>query len=310
MVHKPHILKSRYTGGFTWVNIPSPSNLEVDHLRRNYKFHPLDLEDCLSEIQRPKIDDYDDYLFMVLHIPVKSNRRTRVKSSEIKIFISEKYVITLHDDNPTIRKVFQNIKKKKKSKDDYMKHGPGYFLYMIIDDLFESNFPLVDSLSKSVNEMEREVFDTDYSKDKLKDILLLKKDIINFRRIIMPQRAIIAQLEHKNKKFLPENLDVYFDDTVDKIEKIWNNMENLKELVASLQETNESIISHNTNNVIRTLTVISVIMLPLTFLTGFYGMNVQNLPFANTGYGVVFVTGVLLLVVLGMVSFFRYKKWL
>jgi magnesium transporter len=295
--------------GFVWVNITKPDEKAVEHLRKKYKFHPLDLEDCLSEIQRPKIDDYENYIFMVLHIPVYS-RRKAVKISELKVFAGQGYVITLHNGDPTIKRVFEACKKKKKIKEEYMGHGSGYFLYMIIDDLFESGFPLLDDLNKALNGLEKDVFDRDYSKDRLLEILLLKKDIINFRRIIMPQRAIIAQLEHKNKKFLPENLDVYFDDTVDKIEKMWNNLENLQELVASLQETNESIISHNTNNVIKILTVFSVVMLPLTFITGFYGMNVDTLPYANSPYSIEIIAGILVFIVISMIGYFRYRRWL
>lgn len=311
MTDKNKIEKVRHADlGFTWIDIARPDEATIKNLKRTYKFHPLDLEDCLSENQRPKIDDYENYMFMILHIPVRAGRSRHIQTSEVNIFIGPNYVITLHEGNSTIKKVFTECKKKKKTKDEYMSKGPGYFLYMIIDDLYESGFPLLDALTRTVDDLEKEVFDPTDSKDRLKDILLLKKDIINFRRIIMPQRAIIAQLEHKNKKFLPENLDVYFDDTVDKIEKIWNNLENLQELVASLQETNESLISHNTNNVIKILTVFSVVMLPLTFITGFYGMNVQGLPFAEQGESVLIISGFLLLVVLSMIGFFRYKRWI
>lgn len=306
----PKYQKIKHSGkDFTWVSINNPTEAEIAKLRRVHKFHHLDLEDCLSEIQRPKIDDYDDYIFIVLHVPVKGRKR-QIKTDEINLFVGQNFVITLHNNNPNIKKVFEKIKKNKKIKEEYMSKGTGYFLYMIIDDLFEAGFPLMDDLSRQVNELEVDVFDQDYSKDRLKDILILKKDIINFRRIIMPQRAIIAQLEHKNKKFLPENLDVYFDDIVDKIEKMWNNLENLQELTASLQETNESIISHNTNNVIKILTIFSVVMLPLTFITGFYGMNVQGLPFAQTGSSILIITGVIIAVVVFMLSYFRYKKWI
>jgi magnesium transporter len=294
----------------TWVSINNPDEKAIASLRRTYKFHPLDLEDCLSEIQRPKIDDYDTYLFLVLHIPVRAPRKKYIKTSELKIFIGQNFLITLHNNNPIIKKAFDECKKNKKRREEYMAKGTGYFLYMIIDDLFESGFPIVDELSKHVNELESEVFDKDYSQDRLREILFLKKDIINFRRIIMPQRAIVAQLEHKNKKFLPENLDVYFDDIVDKIEKIWNSLENLQELVGSLQETNESIISHNTNNVIKILTIFSVVMLPLTFVTGFYGMNIQGLPFAATNQPVLSISAVLLFITVTMIAYFRYRKWL
>jgi magnesium transporter len=143
----------------------------------------------------------------------------------------------------------------------------------------------------------------------LKDILNIKKNIIVFRRVIAPQRSVIAQIEHKNKKFLPESLEIYFDDVVDKIEKIWNSLENLKELVASLQETNESIISHTTNNVIKILTIFSVVMLPLTFLTGLYGMNVA-LPMADRTETFFMLTALMVLVVATMLGFFKYKKWM
>ncbi len=295
---------------FTWVNINNPDDRSITYLKRNHRFHHLDLEDCLSEIQRPKIDEYPEYLFIVLHIPVKNSRKKMIDVSELNIFVGQNFVITLHEDNPTIKRVFQNCKRSKKIKTEYFDKGPGYFLYMIIDDLFESAFPLLDESGKQLNELEKEVFDPSYSRDRLKDILWLKKDIINFRRIIMPQRAIVAQLEHKNKKFLPENLDLYFDDIVDKIEKIWNNLENLQELAASLHETNESIISHNTNNVIKLLTIFSVIMLPLTFITGFYGMNVMGLPLAQSPLATPLIAGGILGIAALMIGYFYYRKWL
>ncbi len=294
----------------TWVDIHDPDEKELAYLKKQYKFHHLDLEDCLSETQRPKIDDYDDYLFIVLHVPVKRGRMKHVHSEELNIFIGPNFVVTLHDNNAILKKLFDQCKKNKKVKEEYMAKGSGYLLYMIIDDLFESGLPLVDDITKQLNEMEIEVFHRDYTQDRLKDILTLKKDIINFRRIIMPQRAIIAQLEHKNKKFLPENLDVYFDDVVDKIEKMWNTLENLQELVASLQETNESIISHNTNNIIKILTIFSVVMLPLNLITGFYGMNVEGLPWVHNVNAVQIIFAVIIGVAVVMVGYFKYKKWL
>ncbi|MFH1283972.1 MAG: magnesium/cobalt transporter CorA [Candidatus Peregrinibacteria bacterium] len=303
-------IKSR-KAPFTWISITNPDTRATAYLKKTYKFHHLDLEDCLSkESERSKIDEYENYLFIVLHIPVVQGRKKTVKSSEIYIFIGQNFVVTIHRNDPIIEKLFETCKKKKKIRENYMDKGSGYFLYMIIDDLFESGFPTLDDLGKQLNELEVDVFESDYSKDRLKDILMLKKDIINFRRIIMPQRAIIAQLEHKNKKFLPENLDVYFDDIVDKIEKIWNRLENLQELAVSLQDTNESILSHNTNNVIKILTIFSVIMLPLTFITGFYGMNIINLPLAEHPLAFPVITGILIGIVVTMISYFRYKRWI
>lgn len=294
----------------TWISINDPTEDQLNGLKKTYNFHSLDIEDCLSENQRPKIDDYEDYLFIVLQLPVKKGKKGQIRIAEIDIFVGQNFVITLHDDSNILKNLFENFQKNKKLREEYMGKGSGYFLYMIIDDLFAAGFPLIDEMTKSMNELETDVFETDYSRDRLKDILFLKKNIINFRRIIMPQRVIVAQLEHKNKKFLAENLEVYFDDVVDKIEKIWNSLENLQELVASLQETNESIISHNTNNIIKVLTIFSVIMLPLNFITGFYGMNVIGLPYSQHPLAVALVSSFLIAVVVAMVAYFRYRKWI
>lgn len=307
--HKIEKIKSK-DANLTWVCINNQNEKVLQYLKRTYKFHHLDLEDCASGIQRPKIDEYDEYVFIVIHVPITSSRKKRIKNSEIYIFIGKNFVVTLHEDNPTIKKVFERLKKNTKLRNDYMAKGSGYLLYMITDDLFEFAFPILDALDKQVNEVETEMFESDQSKDRLREILLLKKDIINFRRIIMPQRTLVAQLEHKNQKFIPEDLDVYFNEIVDKIEKMWNTLENLQELVSSLQDTNESIMSHNTNNVIKLLTVFSVVMLPLTVITGFYGMNVKGLPLAEHQASSLFIIGMLAFIVMTMIVFFKYKKWI
>ncbi len=190
-----------------------------------------------------------------------------------------------------------------------MGSGSGFLLYEIIDQLYSAAFPMLDKIEKSVTSLERDVFSLSEQHDMLKDILVLKKNIITFRRIIAPQRTVIAQIEHKNKKFLPDSLEIYFDDVVDKVEKIWNNLESLKDLIESLQDTNESIISHTTNNVIKILTVFSVVMLPLTFLTGLYGMNVA-LPMADKNGVFLILAGTMVGIVLLMLGLFKYKRWI
>ena len=191
-----------------------------------------------------------------------------------------------------------------------MSNGSGFLLYEIIDSMLDEGFRLVDYISNNTHVIEKSVFNVDATrKDMLKDILILKKDIITFRRVVSPQRTVIAQLEHKNKKFLPENLELYFDDLVDKVEKTWSNLESMKDLVMSIQETHESIISHTTNNVIKVLTIFSVIMLPLTVLTGFYGMNV-SLPFEQHEAAYMIVIGGMIVIIGAMLGYFRWRKWL
>jgi len=310
MVKKHDIKNSVSYNGLTWENIERPTEKTVARLSKKHKFHHLDLEDCLSKIQRPKIDEYDKYLFIVLHFPYYDKVSDSILQDEVNIFVGGSYIITLSPGNKVLNGLFDKVKRRKKVRETYMAETSGYLLYQIIDEMFAACFPLIDNLSAEIDELESSVFELENPRDMLKEILSTKKDIINYRRIIIPQRTLIAQLEHKNKKFLPENLDVYFDDVVDKVEKIYSNLESLWDIITSLHETNESILSHNTNNIIKILTIFSVIMLPLTFVTGLYGMNVAGLPVAQHPLAFFVISGILILIVLAMLVFFRIKRWI
>lgn len=293
----------------TWINIVNPKQDDIDYLEDKFDFHHLDFEDCLTTNQRAKIDRYDDYLFLILHLPVQASDGS-IASQELDIFVTDNTVITLHKNIDVLNELFENARNKIQVQENLMSKSPGYLVYTILNSLYETGFTLLDSLTAEASELEKEVFDIDLTTDKLKDILALKKDLINFRRIILPQRSVIAQLEHiymgDNQN---EDLEVYFDNIVDKIEKIYSILENQKEIVASLQETNEAIIFHNTNNIIRVLTVFSVIMMPLSVITGFFGMNV-DLPIAKNPVAYFAILIFMLAVLAVMLIFFRFKKWL
>lgn len=183
---------------------------------------------------------------------------------------------------------------------------------MIIKRLFTSSFSITDKIQVNLKEIEEKIFESPHVKDQLFDIMVAKKNIITLRKILLPERPVIANLEHKQKRFLPDTLEVYFDDVVDQIEKLWNILETQKEVIESLEDTNESLLSHKINNTMRTLTVFSVIMLPLTFFTGLFGMNVQ-LPFETAMENLEHFWDILMamgITVFLMVGVFKVKKWL
>lgn len=303
-------LKKIQCGELTWIDIENPTLADLTELKDEYKFHDLDVEDCLSENQRPKVDEYDDYLFVILHIPYFDKKRQHITEEEVDIFIKNNLLITVHWDNlKPLTDMFESCEKKETVRKEFMGLSSGYLLYEIVDQLFTSAFPILDAIETGVSNLEKTAFFSDQQRDMLKDILNVKKNIIIFRRIITPERTVIAQIEHKNKKFLPDTLEVYFDDILDKVEKIWSRLENLKELIESLQDTNESIISHATNDVIKTLTVFNVVMLPLNLVAGLYGMNV-NLPLATHEYMFFILIGVMLGILGGMLIFFKFKRWI
>lgn len=295
-----------------WINIEQPTEEILNVLEKKYKFHELDLED-LQESQRPKIDEYPKYLFIVLQFPVYNKAHRRYDTGQLHIFIGQNYLITVHNGKlKPLNAIFERCQKSLKERREYFGQSTGYLLYEILHALFEAIFPSTDKIELSLRQIEHDIFESRRHRDQLLEIMILKKNIIALRKIILPQRAVIAALEHKQKRFLPEDLVMYFDDIVDKIERLWGILEAQKESIESLEDTNESLLSHNINSTIRTLTVFSAIMLPLTFLTGLFGMNVR-LPFNQSLESEGHFWGILISVVvlaLAMFGVFKWKKWI
>lgn len=297
-------------GKLVWTDIQDPDLDTLNQLKEEHGFHELDVEDCLSEYQRSKVDEYEDYLFVILHVPFWDKRKGQVGVGEVDVFIKNNQVITIHwGDLKSVTDMFEECTEKKSVREQWMSHNSGYLLYELIDQLFTRVFPLLNFMERDIARLERGAFEAAQERDMLKDILIVKKNIITARRVIAPLRTVIAQIEHKNKKFLPEELDVYFDDIMDQVEKIWSSLENFQELITSLQDTNESIIAHTSNNVIKTLTVFSAVMLPLNLLASMYGMNV-DLPFAQHEHMFLFLGGAMLLVLMTLLVIFKGKRWI
>ncbi len=296
-----------------WIDIQDPSEADLSLLKKRYGFHELDLEDCLQESQRPKIDDYEKYLFIILHFPIYGKKQGRLDTGQLNIFVGHSYIITLHREPiPFLAKILEECEKSMKKRKAHLGQSTGHVLYQIVDALFSSVFPLTDKIQLSLRRIEEGIFSPKHQADQLLDIMVLKKDIITLRKIILPQRSVVAALEHKQRRFMPEDLMVYFEDVADQIERLWGILETEKEIIESLEDTNESLLSHKINSTIRTLTVFSAIMLPLTFLTGLFGMNVR-LPFEHAlESGIHFWAIVLstILLVAFLVTLFKWKKWL
>ena len=288
-----------------------PTKEELAALARKYRFHELDLEDCLQLTERPKIDEYEKYLFIILQFPVYSKRHHRFDTEQLNIFIGPNYLITVHQGKlPALNEIAEACRKSVKSRKLFFgdRQGTGYLLYEIISVLFNAIFPITDKIQLSIKTIEDEIFESKRARDELFNIMILKKNVITLRKILLPQRSVVAALEHKQKRFLPEDLVIYFDDIVDQIESLWNILGTQKEIVESLEDTNESLLSHNINLTMRTLTVFSAIMLPLTFLTGLFGMNVK-LPFTDAQLSIEHFWSILTIMGLVGIMFFVLFKW-
>ncbi len=295
--------------GLTWINLSSPDLEGSEALAERFTWHPLDIEDVLSKRQRPKIDEYADYLFVVLHFPVYDKAVQRLNAAELDVFLGPGYLVTLPNvELLPVTRLFQRCTDDEELREDLFSKGSGYLLYHVLDDLFDYCFPILDKIGHKLDTVEDEMFEG-RAEEVVRDISNVKQEIISYRKIIKPERSTLRVLERRTKPFLPEELDVYFDDIVDSAERIWDLLDNYKEVVEGLESTNESVISHRQNEVLRLLTVFSVIILPLTLISGVFGMNV-HFPGEGTVAAFWVVAGVMLAVMAGMIGFFRYKRWL
>lgn len=294
----------------TWHDDPAPTEEVLLSLQKQYGFHELDIEDCLSEHERPKVEEYDSYLFLVFHIPYRTRKTGRIVKEEVNIFMGQDFFVSLHRGKiPILDRLWNDIEASESLREEYLQHGTGFFLYELMRHFFEDVFPLVDSIRKELRRMEEVLFESEEEVDLLRDIMNVKRNIISMRSILLPQRTLIATLEHKNKKFVPDELALYFDDILDAIERQWALLDTAKEMIDALQDTHESWLTHKTNAVIQVLTIFSVTMLPLTFITGLYGMNV-GLPFGAHPNAFFIVVAMMGGILIAMLSYFARKHWL
>jgi len=292
-----------------WVNIEQPTRLETDYLAQNYPFHPLDLDDCLSRIQRPKIDVYDDYLFLVFHFPVFNPEARVTTPSQVSVFIGQGYLITLHKgDLKPLVKLFNQCQTDEEIKQEHFGQGSGYLLYRVLDRMVDYCLPILNKIGVNIEEVEDNIF-SESMRGTVREISTLRRDVISFRRIIWPMRAVIGSLEPKIRRFTQMDMEVYFGDMTDHVDKIWDALDEYKEIIEGLNDTHDSLATNRTNEVVRVLTTIATILLPLTVVASLYGMNIP-LPFQESTFSFALVFIVWLVIACGMLYFFHRKHWI
>jgi magnesium transporter len=302
--------------GLRWVKVDQPGALEQAWLEENFDFHALDYEDVLSRNQRPKIDVYDDYLFIVLHFPVFDPAAGRLGAGELDLFVAAGVLITIPNQPlQPVEYLFERCRQKEELREQLFARGSGYLLYRIVDDSFDYCFPMLRKIGNKLDALEDDIFEG-RSQEVVRDLSNVKQEIINFRRVIRPERPVLRDLEKVKERYLaPEiDLEIYFDDIVDANERIWDVLENYKEVVEALEQTNEAVISHRFNDTLRILTVFSIVFLPATLIASIWGMNI-GLPgggeppaSSHTVFWIIMVAMVAF--VAGMLVFFRRRGWL
>jgi len=306
-------IRSISQGKLTWYYIEKPTPKEVAFLAQHFNFHPLDLDDVLSRIQRPKIDEYEDYLFMVLHFPVFDKENRITKPSEVDIFIGENYIVTVHcsGDLKPLARFFEECETDNAKRERYLGRSSGFLLYHILDRLVSYCFPILNKVTQNIDDIE-DIILTRPVPETVLQISLIRRDLISFRRVIHPQIAVIETLEREEHPFLKEEQEVYFGDIADHIRKIWDGLEDCKEVIDGLSDTSNWLTSHRIQEIMRILTIIMGLMAPPTLIAGIYGMNIALPGSVNPGS---FLTLGILLALMATVSgsiflYMRRRKYL
>src|SRR3954466_3939633 len=295
--------------GLRWINIERPRSVDQSWLEERFEFHHLDYEDVFSRNQRPKVDEYDDYMFIILHFPRYDPRPGRLNAAELDIFIGPDFVITLPNEPlQPVEYLFERCRSNEEAREQHFSKGSGYLLYRIIDSCADASFPMLRKMGNKLERIEQDIFEG-RSEEVVRDISNVKQEIINFRKIVRPQRATFRDLERNKARYIPEDFDIYFDDINDAWERIWDMLENFKEVVEGLEGTNESVLAHRGNQTFRVLTAFSVILLPLTLIASIWGMNVR-VPGEESTVAFWTIIAVMAVTLSGLLYYFRKRGFL
>lgn len=298
-------------GDVTWLNIEQPTEQEIDYLAKHYPFHPMDLEDCMSRRQQPKLDEYKDYLFFVFHFSVW-DKATRVsRQNQVSVFIGDKYLITIHNGLlKTLVKLFRDCQINEEARQENFQHGSGYLLYRILDRTIDSYFPILNSILGWVDDVEDAVFDENV--EATEEVAALRRDIITQRRIFHSVRPVYAVLEGKIKRFCKRDMSVQFGDLLDHVNKICDTLDEYREIVDVFKDTDYVLSTERLNRIMRTLTIIATVILPFVVVSSIYGMNVHMPGSISTGSWVPFVVIMVVMALIAgfMLYYFHRRHWI
>lgn len=296
-------------GTIKWHHIIDPKEEDLQYLKDNFYFHPLDIDDCRSKLnQRPKIDIYDDYYFIILHFPKFDRINRFLKTKEVKIFWGEDYVITIGNTHWVVKDLFDEAMDQYQRKEEFEIGTSDALLYHILERLMTATLSMIRKIGSDVEFLNRDLFNKN-SQTTIERISVTRKNIILLNTIFKPQLPLFHKFESGAIEGYAENMEDYWGNILDYYQKLWDMTEDYAELIEGLSKTFDSLQANRTNQIMKILTLISSIVLPLSFITGLYGMNVM-LPIQDNPYAFWGVMGVMATLVVLMLMYFKMKNWM
>jgi magnesium transporter len=295
-------------GTVSWLTVERPGPAELAMLEKRYGFHSLDLEDLVSKTERPKIDIRSSYAFGVLHFPVMAGRPRRLMAGELHLLLGSDYLVTVQDGDlrPPVR-LFEELRSDPALRAELMA-TPGRLLYEVIMAMVEASRPWVDRLPTAVDALQADIF-AETDRGPVRQMALLRRELIQLRRMIHPDAVVIDRLRRREWVAEPD-LELYWGNAHDQIAWLSDYLDDVWATLEALSHSYDQLANQRTNGIMRLLTALSTIMLPLAVISGIYGMNIRGLPFAESEWALEITLGLMLTVAVGLLAVFRRKRWL
>ncbi len=296
------------TPSVTWINIDGLHEVEIiEMLGKEFDLHPLMLEDILNTGQRPKAEDFDKYIFVVLKMLSYNDEKQMVQSQQVSLVLGANYVISFQE---AIGDVFEPIRERiRNAKGRIRKMGADYLMYALLDAVVDGYFAILEKLGERIESMEEELV-SDPTEKTLQQIHSLKREMIFLRKSVWPLREVISGLQRTESSLIKETTGLYLRDVYDHTIQVIDTVESFRDMVSGMLDIYLSSISNRMNAVMKVLTIIATIFIPLTFIAGVYGMNFRYMPELERHWGYPLVLLVMGIVAIVMLIYFRRKRWL
>jgi magnesium transporter len=291
-----------------WIDLNKPGEAELQKIAEEFNFHHLAIEDAGLQHQRPKVDEYANFYFVVFYSLMIEESSKGFKATEIDMFMGENFLVTVHyADIPAL----SEANKRWQSNADQINRDIGVLLYSLLDTMVDEYFPVLDSLIDQVEELEDLIFDESktYRRNYIATTLELKRNLINLRRIAAPERDLLNVLTRHDSPIFSEKTNIYFQDVYDHLVRVTDTLDSYRDLLSGALDANLAVISNDLNKVMRTLTAASIILMTDALIAGIYGMNFVDIPELKWAYGYPYCLALMVVVTLALWAFFKRKNW-
>ncbi len=304
----PELLQK--TDGAVWIDLLGPTNDEYRLiLERTFHFHPLAVEDAINESHLPKLDDFGAYLYLVFHTVSSGDEPMDIDTEEVDVFLGQNYLVTMHE------KPRQSIERC--WNEEYhvlrgLKRGPAMLLYELLDSQIDNYMPLIDKFEEQIERLGDEIFTAMEKNEKelLNRLLTAKSSALRLERILSPQREMFGKLAAVKYQVIPESAQIYFRDAYDHLSRLADLAASMRDLAGSTIDTHLALVNNRMNEIMKVLTMMSTIFIPLSFIAAVYGMNFNSMPEMQSKWSYPAIWVVFIVVAVSMLVFFRRRRWI